>query len=433
MKAVVLETRNREAALLLEDGTVRRVRGQYQVGQTLEYAEAAGPSLRQWAAAAAAMALLLTGSAGLWFDRNYRAYAEVSLDVNPSIVYTLNSRNRVLRVRAANDDAAAIVEALNAEGVRFDALDDALDRTLDLLEGAGYLDAAQADYVLVNVSADDAARRERLTEQADTALKRTKASDPTLEYRVDESDRATAREAEAQGMSAGRYAAWRKASASGDAPALEDFARIEVRGILAPEDEGAKAPSAARDGGNAAPGLTPDGQPGERDGLVPDFRAEGSTPSDSADLREGAAAEPGAAPEDAAANPGVSSDRIAASAADGAQAPEGADPESGRSQAERTADTAEPPQSSEERAASGEIASTPSAGSGGDRIDEPGETSERGDDSGRETPSGGSSGSDRGSAPDRQPSSGGGSDRGSSPDRGGSDHGPSGGGPGPSR
>ncbi|MBR1559537.1 MAG: hypothetical protein IJ646_04775, partial [Clostridia bacterium] len=193
MKAVVLETRGREAALLLEDGTVRRARGRFEVGQTVDYAEAVRPSPRQWVAAAAAAAVLLTGSAGLWFDSNYRAYAEVSLDVNPSIVYTLNRGGRVLSVRAANADAEAIVDALD---VRFKPLDDALGQTLDLLEDAGYLDAAQDDYVLLNVSADDAARREALVETAERALDRTRADDPTLEYRVDESDRATAREAE---------------------------------------------------------------------------------------------------------------------------------------------------------------------------------------------------------------------------------------------
>ena len=53
----------------------------------------------------------------MWIDRNYVTYAEVSLDVNPSIIYSLNKRDRVLDVRAVNDDAESIVKALEQEGV----------------------------------------------------------------------------------------------------------------------------------------------------------------------------------------------------------------------------------------------------------------------------------------------------------------------------
>ena len=37
MKAVVLETRNREAAVLANDGTVRIVQGVYAVGDIIDY------------------------------------------------------------------------------------------------------------------------------------------------------------------------------------------------------------------------------------------------------------------------------------------------------------------------------------------------------------------------------------------------------------
>ena len=142
MKAVVLETRGREAAVLAMDGGVYIANGKYHVGETIDYREAKRPSVRQWAVAAAAVVALLDASAGLWVDRNYVAYAEVSLDVNLSIVYTVNRQDRVLGVRAVNEDAKGIVESLEQDGVRFATLTDAVDRTMALLEDEGYLDAA---------------------------------------------------------------------------------------------------------------------------------------------------------------------------------------------------------------------------------------------------------------------------------------------------
>lgn len=234
MKAVVLETRGREAAVLAMDGGVYIVRGKYHVGGTIDYREAKRPSARQWAAAAAAMVALLGASAGLWVDRNYVTYAEVSLDVNPSIVYTVNRGDRVLGVRAVNEDAKDIVKSLEQDGIRFATLTDAVDRTMALLEDEGYLDEAQADYVLVNISADDSDRRARLTEAVEGAMSRTTERDATLEYRIDVSDRATARDARDSGMSTGRYAAWKQEEAGpeGERPDMEAYSDMPVREIM---------------------------------------------------------------------------------------------------------------------------------------------------------------------------------------------------------
>lgn len=234
MKAVVLETRGRQAAILLKDGTVRIARGRYTVGEVIDCDVAPRPTWRQWTAAAAAMVALLGVSAGLWVDRNYIAYAEISLDVNPSIVYTLNKRDRVLSVRAANGDGAQIVEALKQGGVRFKPIEDAVDETMAMLEDAGYLDAGQEDYVLLNVSSDDEARREDLAGQVESAMGRTKQRDSTMEYRIDRSDRKTAREAAENGMSAGRYAAWQEKA---EEDSKEAFREKPVREIMRGEQK----------------------------------------------------------------------------------------------------------------------------------------------------------------------------------------------------
>ena len=187
------------------------------------------PRFVQWIAAAAAMLILVGGSTAMWIDRNYVTYAEVSLDVNPSIIYSLNKRDRVLDVRAVNDDAESIVKALEQEGVRFTPLSEAVEKTMSILDNQGYMDESTDDYVLINVSADNEGRQKRLSDEVETAMTATLEQNHTIEYRIDHSDRKTAREADKAGMSAGRYAAWQRDEGASD---IKDYADKPVRELV---------------------------------------------------------------------------------------------------------------------------------------------------------------------------------------------------------
>ena len=258
MKAVVLETRDREAAVLVNDGTVRIVRGTYNVGDIIDYR--LRPRFVQWIAAAVAMVVLVGGSATMWIDRNYVTYAEVSLDVNPSIVYSLNKRDRVLNVRAVNEDAESIVTALEQEGVRFSPLSDAVEKTMSILDKQGYMDESTDDYVLINVSADNEGRQKRLSDEVETAMTATLEQNHTIEYRIDHSDRKTAREADEAGMSTGRYAAWQRDEGASD---VRDYADKPVRELVdhnpdeEQRDSEAKPDSVPADDPRAAPSNEP--------------------------------------------------------------------------------------------------------------------------------------------------------------------------------
>ena len=262
MKAVVLETRGNEAAVLVEDGTVRIAHGSYSVGDTIEYNEVPRLRPRYWAAVAAVVIAAVGISAGLWVDRNYITYAEVSLDVNPSIVYSINKRDRVLSVQAANEDAEDVVEQLNQESIRFTPLSEAVERTMDILEGEGYLSEETDDYVLINVSADDESRQNRLVDEVEDAMTQTMEQDSTLEYHIDRSDRNTARKAKNNGMSTGRYAAWQEASKverDGGKPSRDDYATKPVREIIM--GKGGPAQDEQTPGGQVPGGQTPDEHP----------------------------------------------------------------------------------------------------------------------------------------------------------------------------
>ena len=244
MKAVVMETRGRKAAVLLKDGTFRIAHGQYRVGETIDYRDEA-PSLRRWLAAAAAVVVGVGVGSGFWYDANYVAYAEISLDVNPSIVYTVNKRSKVLGVRAVNDEATEAVGMLEAEGIRFMPVSDAIDRTMTIFEEEGFLDAENEDYVLMNISADNAGIQERVASEIETGMERAMGRDVSMEYRVDYSDRATAKRAADSDMSTGRYAVWeqeggdRKPEEYADMPVRELMGKPEEAAPVAPEESGA--------------------------------------------------------------------------------------------------------------------------------------------------------------------------------------------------
>ncbi|MBR3240176.1 MAG: hypothetical protein IKF99_17275 [Oscillospiraceae bacterium] len=263
MKAVVLETRNGEAAVLVNDGTVRIVRGVYNVGEIIDYR--LRPRFVQWIAAAAAMLILVGGSTAMWIDRNYVTYAEVSLDVNPSIIYSLNKRDRVLDVRAVNDDAESIVKVLEQEGVRFTPLSEAVEKTMSILDNQGYMDESTDDYVLINVSADNEGRQKRLSDEVETAMTATLEQNHTIEYRIDHSDRKTAREADKAGMSAGRYAAWQRDEGASD---VKDYADKPVRELMDRNPDEDQRDSEAKPA--VAPTNDPQAQPSdEENGRLP--------------------------------------------------------------------------------------------------------------------------------------------------------------------
>ncbi len=113
------------------------------------------------AVVAAALALVLMGGAfagGMYFS-DARVASIVALDVNPSIEISVNKKERVLDVRALNDDAAAIIGDMDFKG-------STLDVTVNALVGAmvreGYLsDIANSILVSVDGGGDEYASRLR--------------------------------------------------------------------------------------------------------------------------------------------------------------------------------------------------------------------------------------------------------------------------------
>lgn len=144
MKAVIVEIRGERAAALLEDGRFISIPDNaYSVGQeitlvqrkTASKSRAASFRRRIAAIAASAVLVCVAGGGGLVYAT---PYGTVSMDVNPSIEYTINRFDRVLRVTGMNEDGQAVLDTMDKRQLLNRKIDQALSATVSQLEAEGY-------------------------------------------------------------------------------------------------------------------------------------------------------------------------------------------------------------------------------------------------------------------------------------------------------
>lgn len=201
MKAIILERRGDEAAVLCEDGTFvnRRVSG--EVGETVELGAevVAFPAKKKarWIRSAVAAALAITVTGGALGYMGGTASAYVSLDVEDSAIeLAVNHFGRVIAVNAVSGDAEKLAESLSAE-VKHQPVEKALNHTMIRLQDEGYL-VDENDTLIAGVTSDNTKRAAKLTRTVESA-----AAGHTV-Y-VTESSRAEREQAKEQKISTGRF------------------------------------------------------------------------------------------------------------------------------------------------------------------------------------------------------------------------------------
>ena len=103
MKAVIVDLNGNDAVALRDDGQFEKIKNKnYTIGQELTIQSQVIRFPKQ-AAVAASVAIVVAacGSMGSYTWSNPISY--VSLDINPSIAYSLNEFNRVIAVDGMND------------------------------------------------------------------------------------------------------------------------------------------------------------------------------------------------------------------------------------------------------------------------------------------------------------------------------------------
>ncbi len=161
MQNIVVQVERKYAVLLNGTGDFVRIKNKgYTVGQRLE----TGTRKRQtvwakWAAVAvAAFVMLLGGSAYAY----YTPYVEYSVDVNPSIEFTTNIFDRVIDVKAMNEDAEQLLQRIRLKDCD---LKTAVSTLIGELIEEGYLsDDAIAELVVTASSKDQTRTQTKLHE-----------------------------------------------------------------------------------------------------------------------------------------------------------------------------------------------------------------------------------------------------------------------------
>ncbi|MEG0513298.1 MAG: anti-sigma factor domain-containing protein [Clostridia bacterium] len=163
MKAMIVEIKKQTAVALTDQGIFVRIRNKgYRVGQRLELPSASAapaPHFMRLAALAACLVLILGLGAGAYSYLLPTCY--VSMDVNPSIEYTLNAYHRVLAVQAVNESGAVVLADLKAEALRNCTVDEAIQSTLHQMDSNGLFDGtAQGGIVLAVCEKEEAASQQ---------------------------------------------------------------------------------------------------------------------------------------------------------------------------------------------------------------------------------------------------------------------------------
>jgi len=168
--AVIVEVRGRKAAALTQSGEFIRVNNEgYTIGQQvllIPQPAAAQPvrkRMRVTALAGMAAGFLLLVLGG--FKGYTMPVGVVSLDVNPSIEYTINAFDRVLDITAVNDDAGKILANMDENALRYRPVDEVVDATILALRENGYLTDATGNDVVIAASSYDTRHTERIAER----------------------------------------------------------------------------------------------------------------------------------------------------------------------------------------------------------------------------------------------------------------------------
>lgn len=164
MKGIVIEINNDQAAVLSDNGAVVRIKNKnYKTGQVVKMKENKMNFIKKAGSIAAVLAITAAGSFAYAAPATY-----VSLDVNPSIEYAVNTFGRVLSVKAVNDDGEVITTELDVKNVN---ISKAVKVTIDKLREGGYITDDEDAGIVITISAKNDEKAEELAEELEEETK----------------------------------------------------------------------------------------------------------------------------------------------------------------------------------------------------------------------------------------------------------------------
>lgn len=205
-KAVILDITDGEATVMTKEGDIIGVKDQnYDIGQEIEIeiktkaSPAFSTRIKRFMpamAAAVALVILLGGGSYVYL----KPYGTVSLDVNPSIEYTINMFDRVLNTTGVNDDGENILSELEQKSLINKDIEEAVEETIEQIRLKGYLSDEDTNYVVVTANTEQEQHTEKLVNKLDTMVAGKEKITPIVS-KVSLKD---IEEAHDQGISAGK-------------------------------------------------------------------------------------------------------------------------------------------------------------------------------------------------------------------------------------
>ena len=202
MRAVIVEIKNKTAAVLLADGRIEKIRDNgYAVGQVLDVtARQASARKRLVRQLASMVAVIAIGSASAF--AYYTPYYYVSLDVNPSLEYSVNYFDRVLSVKVLDKDG--ILNEAELENLRNKKIEEAVVETVEQIREEGHLEPEAANGILIAVSGKNEEKAENLGVALQEAVKEKAEPGKPMEVETSSVKKEDIQEAKDLGVSAGK-------------------------------------------------------------------------------------------------------------------------------------------------------------------------------------------------------------------------------------
>lgn len=158
MKGIVVELNENKAVILTDEGLFEEISNQcYEIGQRIIIKEKKYAVSKLTVGAAGLAAAFVLCTAGVY--AYYTPTDYVSLDVNPSVIYTVNRFERILDAEAANDDGSEILAELQLKNK---SIEEAIKETLEQLLSDGYLGKDPDSGVVISTSNKKMDEAERL-------------------------------------------------------------------------------------------------------------------------------------------------------------------------------------------------------------------------------------------------------------------------------
>ena len=168
-KHIVVEIKDDIAIVLSDEAHFLEVENNnYEIGQVIHTNKSNNRLSKKVVtliASAAAMVLLFTGA---WAYAT--PYSYVSLDVNPSIEFTLNRFDKVLSVKAVNDDGQTILQEIEVKDLKHTSIKSAINKTVDLISESGFFSEDGSGDVVITTSGKSKDKSDKLAKELEEEI-----------------------------------------------------------------------------------------------------------------------------------------------------------------------------------------------------------------------------------------------------------------------